>query len=430
LQSEKFWILTAKSANRGIQKETAINDVRYVSLPGQIRGLAAIGADGPVFVTSYDGKNLSATVLTSLGLDGAVLWRRAFAGRPGHPRLSSNGTVWIAHRGPAAAMFTELDANGSVLREIIPEHEPFEHLGAFAVLRDGICASWLPGARNHLVSPGRPARVARHDQDGACRWSTPVVLGQLSYPGCVEMSAETDWEVRPARPWTPRTIKAHSWEPLLVAGHRVAATFADPRSGIAVMFFLDTGTGQLVAASRPGPSHHKAISGPGEFLIGFQGYGAFRTGRYDYAGMVTKEWSTHAMILIDRHGGISGPESENVLPSTSHYVSLEPDGTVRRGAALPGYYTSYPALDSEGTAVFCRDGRLRAVDRGLQMRDLLSIEEEKRAASSRILLLREGLVAFDLHHELIMVPHTSLGPLDTGIWPCADGGLHGNPVLH
>jgi hypothetical protein len=399
-------------------------------LPGQAWGLAAPGPDGPVFVTSYDGKNLSATVLTALGLDGGVLWRRTFDGHPGPPRLSGNGTVWIAHRGPAAAMFSELDANGAVVREVIPEHEPFEHLGAFAVLRDGICASWLPAGRGHVVPPGRHARVARHGLDGSCRWSAPAAVGQLSYPGCVGASAETGWEVRPVKPWTPQTIEAHHWEPLLVSSHRVAATFADGRSGIAVTFFLDTGTGQLIATSRPGPSHHKAISGPGEFLIGFQGYGAFSTGRYDDAGVVMQEWPTHAMILIDRHGGISGPESENVLPSRSHYVSLEPGSTVRRGPALPGYYTSYPALDSDGTAVFWRDGCLRAVDRDLQTRGLFAREEEKRAVISKIMLLRDGRVAFAVHDELIILPRTGLGPLDGGIWPCADGGLHGNPVLH
>lgn len=401
-----------------------------MDLPGQVWGLAAPGAGGPVFATSYDGKNVFTTVLTALGLDGGVLWRRTFGGHPGPPRLSGNGTVWIAHRGPSGATFTELDANGAVVREVIPEHEPSEHLGAFAVLRDGICASWLPAERGHVVPPGRHARVARHDRDGSCRWSTPAVLGQLAYPGCVEMSADTDWEVRPSKPWTPRTIEAHHWEPLLISGHRIAATFEDPRSGIAVTFFLDTGTGQLVATSRPGPGQHKAISGPGEFLIGFQGYGAFSMSRYDAAGTVTQEWPTHAMVVIDRHGGISGPEYENVLPSRSHYVSLEPDGTVRRGPALPGYYTSYPALDSEGTAVFWRDGRLRAVDRNLKMRDLLALEDEKRAVISKIMLLHDGRVAVALHDELIILSRTGLGPLNSGIWPCADGGLHGNPVLH
>ena len=37
-------------------REPAISDVTYVNLPGQVWGLAAPGADGPVFATSYDEK--------------------------------------------------------------------------------------------------------------------------------------------------------------------------------------------------------------------------------------------------------------------------------------------------------------------------------------------------------------------------------------
>ena len=143
-------------------REPAISDVTYVNLPGQVWGLAAPGADGPVFATSYDEKNLSATVLTSLGLDGRVLWRRTFGGRPGRPRLR-------------------------------------------------------PSTSGH----------SRHTTGSLC---------------C-----------------SPATV---------------------------------------VATSRPGPGLHKAISSPGEFLIGFQGYGAFRTSRYDAAGSVVQEWPTHTMILI------------------------------------------------------------------------------------------------------------------------------------
>jgi outer membrane protein assembly factor BamB len=398
-------------------------------VPGQVCGLAAPGPDGPVFVTSYDGKNLSATMLTALGLDGGVLWRRTFDGHPGPPRVSGSGTVWISHRGPASRMLTELDASGTVVREVVLEHEPSEHLGAFAVLSDGICASWLPAGRGHLVPPGRHARVARHGLDGSCRWSAPAAMDQVQYPARVLADDRTGWEERTAT-WTPRTVEAHHWEPLLVSGHRVAATFADGGSGIAVTFFLDTSTGQLIATSRPGPSHHKAISGPGAFLIGFQGYRPSRTSCYDEAGAVTQEWPTHAMLLIGRDGHISGPESENVMPSRSHYVALEPDGTVHRGPALPGYYTSYPALDSNGTAVFWRAGRLHAIGRDLQEQVLFTREEDNRAVISKIMLLRDGQVAFAVHDELTILSRTGLGPLDSGIWPCADGGLRGNPVLH
>ncbi|MFI9724378.1 hypothetical protein ACIHFE_32880 [Streptomyces sp. NPDC052396] len=407
-----------------------MNQPQSVPMPGQVWGLAAADPGGPVFVTSYDGKNLSTTVLTAMDAGGGVLWRREFDGHPSQPRVSTSGSVWVAHRGPTGAVLTELDATGSTLRSITPEHEPFERLGSFAVLPDGICASFLPTERNRAVPAGRHARVARHGEDGSVRWSTPTVLDHLSFPGCVEISAETNWEMRPSKPWAPQTIEAHHWEPLLVAGHRIAATFADGRSGIAVTFFLDTTTGRLVAATRPGPSHHKAVVGPGEFLIGSQGYGAFSTARYDSSGAVVQEWPTHAMLLIDRHGAITGPESENVMPSRSRFVGLDTDGTVRRGPALSGYYTTYPALDDEGTAVFWRDGRLLAVDTDFQMRELFALEDEKRAVMSKIMLLDQGQVAFALHDELFILRSTGLGPLDSGVWPCADGGLRGNPVTH
>jgi hypothetical protein len=401
-----------------------------IVLPGQVWGLAAPDANGPILATSYDGKNLSATVLTALDLDGQVLWRHTFDGHPAPPRISGAGVVWIAHRGPYGAMLTGLDSAGAILREIVLEHEEFEQLGAFVMLRDDICASWIPAVGRHAVVAGKHARVARHTQDGSCRWSTPAVLDQLSHPGVLEKSVETNWELRPSKPWTPETIEADHREPLLVAGHRIAATFADGHSGIAVTFFLDTETGRLLAASPPAPSGHKAIAAPGEFLIGSLGYGAFDTTRYDASGTAVQQWPTHAMLLIDHDGAISGPESENRLPSRSHFAALEPDGTVRHGPALNGYYTAYPALDSEGMVVFWRDRRLRAIDRDSHMRELFALPEDKRAVMGRVLLLDDGQLAFALHGELFFFRSTGLGPLNSGVWPCEDGGLHGDPVLH
>ena len=404
-----------------------------VALPGQVWDLAAPDAGGPILTTGYDGKNFSTTVLTALDLNGQTLWRRTFdghSGLPSEPRISGDGTVWIAHEGARGTMLTGLDPTGAILDEVVLEHEEFEQLGAFVMLRDGICASWLPAKGRRVAAPDQHARVARHAPDGARHWSTPAVLDQLSYPGVLEMSVETRWQVRPSKPWTPRTVEADHWEPLLVAGHRIAATFADGHSGIAVTFFLDTDTGRLLAASPPAPGGHKAIAGPGQFLIGSQGYGAFCTARHDASGAVVQQWSTHALLLIDRNGAISGPESENRLPSRSRFAALEPDDTVRRGAALDGYHTSYPALDEHGTAVFWRHGRLQAVDPDLTRRELLEIGDAKRGYSARMLLLDNGLLAFTLEGELILTRQQSLGALDTGVWPCRDGGLHGNPVLY
>lgn len=125
-------------------------------------GLAAPGVTGPLSVTGYDGRNLSTTALTAVDPDGTVLWRRAFDGHPEVPRVSVGGTVWIAHADAGGHTSSEVDAAGTVLRSITPEHAPDEHLGAFVLLPDGICVAWLPAAPRRVVPPGRSPRVARY----------------------------------------------------------------------------------------------------------------------------------------------------------------------------------------------------------------------------------------------------------------------------
>ena len=213
-----------------------------------------------------------------------------------------------------------------------------------------------------------------------------------------------------------------------MSGCRVAATIACYTSGIAVTFFVETETGELVGTTAPGPSGFQAIAGPGEFLLGSQGYGAFSTAHCDAAGAVTRQWPTHAQMLIDNRGVISGPESQNTSRPTQHFVRFDQDGAVQRSRALNGYYTSYPALDHDGTAVFWRHGCLRAIDADLEMRVLFGSERDDRAVMSRVLLLEDGHVAFALDDELLIFREPGLGMLNDGIWPCADGGLQGNPV--
>lgn len=401
-----------------------------VTLPGQVWGLVAPTATGPLFSTSYDGANLRTTVVSALDLSGALLWHREFDGHPLLPRATDTGTVWIAHYGPSGPMLTELARDGSMVREFTPEHAPDEHIGVFVVLADGICVAWL-SRQPSLLSPraGHATRIARYDASGQCLWSTPVRLDQVSYPGVVEMSADNGWQAQPKRPWTPASIKVSHWNPLLISGDRIAATFADERSGIGVTSFLDTNTGRLVAATSPGPGGHNAIVAPGEFLIGEQGYGAFRTTRYNRSGTAVQQWASHGLLLVDQHGSIRGPEYENVLPSRSQFRGLAEDGTLRDGPALSGYYTTYPALDSNGTAIFWRDGRLVTVDADFQMSELFT-QADERAVMSRVLLLADGQVVFALHSEMLIFRNTGLGPLDDGVWPCGESNLHGNPVAY
>ncbi|MEU4160558.1 hypothetical protein [Actinoplanes sp. NPDC026670] len=388
-------------------------------MPGQVWGLAATASSGPIFVTSYAGHDLDGTVLTAVDPADGVVWQRSFAGHPGPPRGTSSGTVWVAHAG---GTFTEVGVDGSDLRSVVPEHEPHEHMGAFVVLPDGFCVIWLPGHPYRVVPPGRTARVARHTWAGGTVWSTPLVLAEFAFAG-----ADAGWQAQPMEPWRPRTLGAGSREPLLVSGDRVLAEIADGSSGIGVCTLLDAATGRIVTTTPPGPYCHKAITGPGSFLIGRQGYGEFTTTSYDATGQALRTWAGHGMMLVDRHGTVRSAELENGSVSRSRFRVLNPDGSVSDGPLLSGYHTTAPALDVDGTAVFWRDGQLLAVDAERRIRTLFA-EDDDRGVMSRILLLDHGQVVFALHDELFVVGGTGLARLDTGPWPCGDGNLGGNPV--
>ncbi|WP_285471970.1 hypothetical protein [Actinoplanes sp. NBRC 101535] len=395
-------------------------------MPGQVWGLATHDPAGPVFVTGFSGSDLDTTALTAVDPAGTVMWQRTFEGRPRPPRVTPAGTVWLALHGPTGYTFTEVGPEGRVLRSVLPEHQAHEYLGAFALLPDGFCTIWLPADPYRQVPPGQVPRVARHTATGATTWSAHLPAAELSFPGVVEAGVDTGWELRPKKPWRPQTISVGYRDPLLVSADRVLVSIEDG-SGIGVCTILDATTGGIVTVTPPAPYKHKAISGPGSFLVGQQGYGAFTTTHYDAEGHAHQTWPSHAMMLVDRHGTVSGPESENILPSRSRFRVLNADGSLRDGPPLSGYHTTHPALDADGTAVFWRDGRLLAVDADLQARTLYA-QNDDRSVMSRILLLDQGRVVFTLHDELFLFHGTGLGPLDDGPWPCGDGNLHGNPV--
>ncbi|MFB6516994.1 hypothetical protein [Streptomyces sp. NPDC056401] len=205
---------------------------------------------------------------------------------------------------------------------------------------------------------------------------------------------------------------------------------ADEEIGAFVLLddgFVISWSGETISATSPAPTGRKAIAGPGQFLIGSQGYGAFTTGRFGRDGAESARWAGHGAMLVDKNGSISGPELENHLPSRSRFRRLASDNTLVDGPALTGYYTSYPAMDCEGTMVFWRDGKLLAVDADLAGRELFAMDDS-RAVIGRALLLSGGSVVVSLDNE-VLVFRTPLGPLAEGPWPCGGGNLRGNPLL-
>ncbi|MFG2123633.1 hypothetical protein [Streptomyces sp. NPDC048710] len=403
-----------------------------ITAPGQVWSVAASDPSGPLYVTSYGSSPLE-TVVTMLDMSGVVAWRRTYAGA-GSPqsRMSADGVLWVAYPEQEGWLLEGVLPDGSAGPTVRPDCGPDEAVGAFVLLDDGFCVAWagasplLRGARSRQASVPQP-RVARYTRDGTCLWSTPMLLGAVSHPGVVEAGRDTGWTIRPHRPWAPKEVGVDHCEPLLVAGDRVAAGFNDTRSGIGRTFFLDLDSGRIVSATSPAPTGRKAIAGPGEFLIGSQGYGAFTTGRYDRDGGETARWASHGAMLVNAQGTVCGPELENVLPSRSRFRRLAPDNTLVDGPPLTGCYTSYPAMDSEGTTVFWRDGKLLAVDVDLTAHELFAMGDDNKVIG-RALLLGEGRVVVSLGSEVLTF-HTPLGPPDKGPWPCGDANPRGNPVL-
>lgn len=419
-----------------------------VLIPDQCCGLAAWDAGGPIVQTAFDTREWGVTLVRAVDLRRKVLWERRVRGRPYPPRLTGTGTLWVANRSPTGVVvMNELDRTGRRVDMIRLDSDRLEVLGAFVAVPDGIVALWLPAVpgrvlprsrreelarwlptkRGRSTPRRRHARLARHDRGGATRWSTSLPLIDIPGGYVVRLGHGTGGEIRREPPWTPNTLMSRD-DPLLISGSRVAATVACFNTGAAVTFFVSVETGQLLGQTAPGRSHSKAIAGPGEFLIGYLGH-PDRTAHYDAAGAVVREWQTHAQILVGADGVTAGAELKFIEPSQSHFVRLRSDGTVEQGPALSGSYTTYPALDRDGTSVFWRDGVLHAVDADLRMRELAEVRRRERALPSRALLLEDGHVVFTLDGEVIVHREPALGPLNEGVWPCGEGGLRGNPVL-
>jgi len=402
-----------------------MNEPYRIFLPDSvITGLAAGSNEGPVYATSI-GKGtepgLAETTLLAADLSGRILWRRILAGPAGIPRATQAG-VWLARHGPDGASLMQTGSDGSDLRSIALGHRPDEKLGAVLILPDGFCTAWTSGP------PYRGARVDRHDADGASIWSTALAPEPIAHPHIMTTSAAARWQPQPRKPWIPGTFQPHPWEPLLISGDRVLASYQDPKSGLGISYFLDLATGQVIGKTKPGPIGRKAIAGPGEFVIGQQGYDDFVTVRYDRAGTQTASWPTHAAVLTDRTGRLTGIELDNRAAAEPGVRVLEPDGTLSSGPRLSGYHTALPALDRDGTAVFWRDGSLLSMTAGFSLHELCPATEGRNFSDGRVLLLGDGLVAFNLSQQIFML-HTTLGPLQDSAWPCGEGNLAGNPVL-
>jgi hypothetical protein len=86
------------------------------------------------------------------------------------------------------------------------------------------------------------------------------------------------------------------------------------------------------------------------WLLGQQGYGAFGISEVAPDGSQLEGWPCDGFVAILPAGAIHVIELEN-MPSRTHASELLPGGALRRGARLPGFYTTRPALTTDGQLV-------------------------------------------------------------------------------
>lgn len=391
--------------------------IERVGQPGWYGPLACAGAAGPVYVLCG---TTSGSVLRAVGLDARVRWSRSVGALGGQMRVAPDGGVWLADE----AALVETTASGAAGRRVEFSCARDERIGTFVLLPDGFVVAWA----SH---PYRRVRVERTDGSGARRWSTELAGARLSHEGVVEMSAANGRRAEPMAPWRPRDLVPERWAGLLVSADRVLATYTDWSSGIGMGFCLDLATGDLVWVTPPHPTGERAIAGPGGFLVGSQGYGAFSTRLYDRDGAVVVEWPSHGGLLVSSRGRIRVVELDNDLSSPQRVRRLHRDGSMTDGPYLRGYYTVGPVLSGDGRAAFWRDGKLQIIDPDLSLHTLC---EGAGEGVDRMLLLEGGRLFFVLTTDRakgdgsLVVADTDLAPLDTGVWPCGESDLHANPV--
>jgi hypothetical protein len=216
----------------------------------------------------------------------------------------------------------------------------------------------------------RPPVLERVDLDSTIRWSVTLPVGSVGYEGVVTMRADEGWKPRPMEPWIPETWFTTS-RMLTVSGDAVLVCFSDmPGSGIGFGYVASLTDGALRFTTQTGPISEVAPLGGGGFLVGYQGYGAFETLRYDRDGHVPERWASHGHYVVG--DSVRVIELENTLPSKMHLARLLPGGAVTRGDWLDGYYTSRPLLGADGTAYFFRNGAVLAA-RDLRIEERLAL---------------------------------------------------------
>jgi hypothetical protein len=298
--------------------------------------------------------------------------------------LAADGTPWVLDSAGASAF----GSGGSPLARLeVPRREGMG-AAAFALV-DG---NFVFACQHDDDAPMCAPILERFGSDGSVRWSTTLPVGSIAYEGVTEMRASEGWKSRSMDPWTPETWWS-TLKVLQVSGDAVLACFSEmPRSGIGCGYVVSLSDGALRFTTTLGPIHEVAALGAGAFLVGYQGYGAFETLRYERDGRVLTRWASHGYYVIEGDD-VRVIEMENRLPSKMHLVRLLPNGAVKKGAWLDGYYTPDPCLLADGRLLFFRAGALCSA-RNLSIEDRLVFRSADERSFATPIVAGEGSAYF------------------------------------
>jgi hypothetical protein len=301
----------------------------------------------------------------------AITWSEVSLRSRTYPRLSvtDDGVVWISRD----KQLLRVDSG-----EVV---EVGAVISRFVCLADGfLVALHEDGSSNTDV-----VSVARIDANGVVMWRTMLEAPPQLTPSLD--SRPTTWDMRLVR-----------GDPIVADASMTVVGACDYSSGIGCRYGLALDSGEIAWRTEPRPWSYVTPTGH-SWLLGQQGYGAFEIREVAQDGSELKRWPSDGYVALLPTGAIHVIELENVLPSRTHATALLPGGDVRRGAHLPEFYTSRPALTADGELVFWRNDELQVVDPELRQRRLAPAPSGE-TDPSMMYLTAEGTLAFTLGSRL------------------------------
>jgi hypothetical protein len=298
--------------------------------------------------------------------------------------LSVEQTLWVLDPEGACAF----GDGGNCLARVKVQPREGMRLSAFATVGDGFMFLWQHDHR----APMCPPTLERVNSAGTVRWSVTLPMLPVGYEGLVGINFPEDSKPDPMDPWMPETWFSTS-ETLFVSGDAVLACFSEmPSSGIGFGYVVSLTDGALRFTTQMGPISHVAPIDGGAFLVGYVGYGAFETLRYDRDGRVPERWASHGHYLVGDDMRVI--ELGHNTRSKTHLTRLLPGGAVTNGEQLDGY-ASRPFLAGDGTAYFfCKVSVLKTPDLSIAERLVLTAPEDSLFSSN---IVGDGHVLFFAH---------------------------------